>query len=827
MALNHVLIVDPDEEVRSTIRHLLSQAKVAPPLISEASSPDDALEAYQAPTDKRPNVIIFAVDLCGERGDEWLTSVRKLRTHGADIPGVSQAFATPIILLGRDDEDARIEVALAAGAYDCLQFRDLSLHRLVRTLESVLTRHEELLQIAEREARFRTVLDTAPAMLWFADETAERVYFNRGWLEFTGRTLEEEVGMGWLQSVHPDDREISLRVYREAFAQRAPFDVEYRLRRFDGTYRWVLGRGQASFHADGNFQGYAGSCIDISARKEVELDAQLHEQRLRVVLKGSPITVVAVDRDLRYTWVHNPQAGFTTEEIIGKRDDELFPAEIAKPFLDFKREVLATETPLQRELDLNWNGLSERYDTRAEPLRDSEGRVIGITLVIINVTARMRSEERAAFLAEASQLLASSLDYETTLQQITRSMVPRLADWCSVDILTENQEIEQVAVAHVDPEKVKWAKEWREHNPPSLDDPTGLPLVLRTGQSEFYPEIPQALMDEAILNAQSEEYRQVLISLDLKSIIIVPLRTREQVLGAITLVWSDSNRRYDAADLAFAEELAQHAATAVDHAQLYRESQVRAEEFRQLSESLEQQVDARTEELQRSNQDLDQFAYIASHDLKAPLRAVDHLSTWVLEDVGHLLPDRSHEHLEKMRSRIKRMEGLLDDLLTYSRAGRFRDEVVSVDLDELMIRVIDTVSPPEGFSVTVEGKMPTIKTHAVPLETVLRNLINNAIKHHNKSIGKVTVSVQEVEDAMLEFSVHDDGPGIDPAFHDRIFQMFQTLRPRDQVEGSGIGLAVVDKIVTNVGGTVDIESSPGSGATFRFTWPRERADSST
>jgi signal transduction histidine kinase len=304
-----------------------------------------------------------------------------------------------------------------------------------------------------------------------------------------------------------------------------------------------------------------------------------------------------------------------------------------------------------------------------------------------------------------------------------------------------------------------------------------------------------------------------------RSLIIVPMITRNTVLGAITLVWSDSERHYDEGDLAFVEELAQRAATAVDHARLYQEAQVQAERYRSLSETLEQQVEERTKELQRSNQDLDQFAYIASHDLKAPLRAIDHLSTWVLEDVGHLLPERSYEHLTKMRSRIDRMEGLLDDLLTYSRAGRFRGEADMVDLNEIVARVIDTVSPPEDFNISAKGKLPTLYTYTAPLETVLRNLVNNAIKHHNKPNGNIQISAEEQGD-MIEFAVTDDGPGIDPAFHERIFQMFQTLRPRDQVEGSGIGLAVVDKIVSSVGGTVEVESMPGKGATFRFTWPR-------
>jgi signal transduction histidine kinase len=170
------------------------------------------------------------------------------------------------------------------------------------------------------------------------------------------------------------------------------------------------------------------------------------------------------------------------------------------------------------------------------------------------------------------------------------------------------------------------------------------------------------------------------------------------------------------------------------------------------------------------------------------------------------------------------MERLLDDLLAYSRAGRFRGDASEVDTGELVNRVIDTVSPPEGFTIRVVGELPSLYTYAVPLETVLRNLVANAIKHHDKATGNITISAVDLGE-MVEFAVSDDGPGIDPVFHERIFQMFQTLRPRDQVEGSGIGLAVVEKIVASVGGTIAIESALGQGAIFRFTWPHNSTDS--
>ena len=251
---------------------------------------------------------------------------------------------------------------------------------------------------------------------------------------------------------------------------------------------------------------------------------------------------------------------------MGKRDDELFPPDIAAIYIAFKREVLAKKGPVE-ELDFAWQGSVERYDTRAEPLRDADGNVVGLTIVLINITDPVRNEERSTFLADASQLLSSSLDYETTLAQIAVAMVPKLADWCSVDIVDQDRHIIQVAVAHVDPDKVKWAKGLRDQNPPTINDPAGLALVLRTGKSEFYPEIPQALLEEALRNAEDEEHRQIIRSVGFKSVMIVPLITRGIRFWA-PLLWFGRTRTVVMTRQIspLPRNLAWRVATAVDHA---------------------------------------------------------------------------------------------------------------------------------------------------------------------------------------------------------------------------------------------------------------------
>lgn len=225
-------------------------------------------------------------------------------------------------------------------------------------------------------------------------------------------------------------------------------------------------------------------------------------------------------------------------------------------------------------------------------------------------------------------------------------------------------------------------------------------------------------------------------------------------------------------------------------------------------------------ELARSNEELEQFAYVASHDLKAPLRGIKNLTSWLEEDLKDSLTEESRENMRLVQERVLRMERLLDDLLTYARAGRSEVRVELVDVRELVDGIVVLLSPPSGFAIQQRDELPTFETARVPLEEALRNLIGNAIKHHDRTQGCISIGCEDAGN-YFAFSISDDGPGIPTEYQERIFGMFQTLKVQDQVEGSGMGLAMVKKLVELQGGDVFVESSPPQrGATFRLLWPK-------
>lgn len=231
------------------------------------------------------------------------------------------------------------------------------------------------------------------------------------------------------------------------------------------------------------------------------------------------------------------------------------------------------------------------------------------------------------------------------------------------------------------------------------------------------------------------------------------------------------------------------------------------------------------EQLLKSNEELEQFAYITSHDLKAPLRAIERLSSWIEEDCRDSLDEKSKANLTLLRQRVDRMTGLIDGILQYSRAGRTDLDIHLVDTKKLLHEIIDSINPSKQFIFHFSDNLPVFKTAKIPLSLVFSNLITNSIKHHHRTTGTLDIGV-ETREEFYDFYVTDDGPGIESIYFEKIFQIFQTLQSKDEVESTGIGLSIVKKIVESQGGRITLQSTLGKGSTFRFTWPKYLTDTS-
>ena len=224
-------------------------------------------------------------------------------------------------------------------------------------------------------------------------------------------------------------------------------------------------------------------------------------------------------------------------------------------------------------------------------------------------------------------------------------------------------------------------------------------------------------------------------------------------------------------------------------------------------------------DLEKSLKELDGFAYSVSHDLKAPLRGIGQVVDWIYADFMDQSTAQQKEYMRLMKARVVRMDNLIDGLLSYAKVGRVGEMIQKADTKRLVSEVIDSLQPPETIEMIVEGNFPIVSCVYVQIEQVFQNLISNAVRHMDKKMGKIRIGCRE-NNLEWTFFVEDNGPGIARQHFERIFQIFQTLKPRDEVESTGIGLSIVKKVVELHKGRVWLESEVGQGSTFFFTLPK-------
>ncbi|GAC1640413.1 MAG: hypothetical protein NVS4B8_07930 [Herpetosiphon sp.] len=422
------------------------------------------------------------------------------------------------------------------------------------------------------------------------------------------------------------------------------------------------------------------------------------------------------------------------------------------------------------------------------------------TALVAEIRERQRAEQKVRFLAEATTILTETLDYEHTLDNLTRLAVPYIADLCSVYISGPDGIPCQLAVHHPDPAKVEQAREIDRLYPASLEMPDGPTRAIMTGMPALIPEMTEEALVGITRNA---EHLTALRSLGFTSLMIVPLCTRVQAIGVLVCASIESGRRYAPTDLEFAQELASRAALAVDNALLYREAQ-RALEIR------------------------DDFLSVAAHELKTPIAAivghVQLLQRWSARE--GTLTERHQRALRTINDQAARLTRLIHAVLDISRlqVGQLSIERMPLDLNSLARRVVDeTAQTLERHTIVLpELSSPLmVEGDELRLEQVLQNLLQNAVKY-SPAGGTIHVDMSEDGDT-VSISVSDQGIGIPAAALDRLYTRFYRADNVDgtHIGGMGVGLYVVKEIVSLHGGAIEVQSTEGQGSTFTVRLPRD------
>jgi signal transduction histidine kinase/CheY-like chemotaxis protein len=351
--------------------------------------------------------------------------------------------------------------------------------------------------------------------------------------------------------------------------------------------------------------------------------------------------------------------------------------------------------------------------------------------------------------------------------------------------------------------------------------------LYRQNQPRVIPDITEVELSGSLLSLYQELEVRSLVGLP----ILLPSATPDelpQLWGVLVAHQCQQPRMWTDATVTFLGQLSVQLAIAIQQAelvaQLNQELAYRAENERNLSLQTQEQawsideLDKTTLLLRERNQELDSFVLLASHDLRAPLRSIDNLTTWLVEDLEDVVDATFQPQFKLLRARIEQMDSLLKNLLQYARTGHVDAKVESIAVAELVVDAIDGLDVPPEFTIYLAPDLPQLSTNRTALEQVMSNLIRNAIEHHDRSNGRVGVSASRADNC-YRFEVTDDGAGIDPRLHNDIFKLFRTDSNVTNCDGMGIGLAIVKKIVELQGGAVGIESDIGKGTTFWFTWP--------
>jgi PAS domain S-box-containing protein len=651
-------------------------------------------------------------------------------------------------------------------------------------------------RLRESEERLSAIAETASDAIITIDETSAILFANSAAGKIFGYTKQEMIGQH-LTMLMPD---YLRRTHLHALDRY--IETGHRHITWDGVELPGLHRDGHEFSLEVSFaefmlggkRYFTGIMRDITDRKRAEVETA----RLAAIVESSDDTIIGKTLDGVITsWNDAAERmyGYTAEEATGQHISLLTPEERSEELTEIISKIKHGERVTHLEtVRVHKDGTRLDVSLTISPIHDGAGHPIGASTIARNITEQKRAEGRLAFLAEAGNALSSSLDYETTLERFAHLAVESLADYCLIDIVTDDGAVRRVTTAHRDPALDALTGELRRF-PPDLSKLEGIPKVLRTGKSEVVPRLTE---EDFAAFTQGEEHRRLLGRLGLKSFITVPLAARGRVVGALTLAATGAERDYAPADVAFAEELARRAALAIENARLY----------------------SRAQETGRAK---DEFLATLSHELRTPLTPIIGWTHMIRS--GRLGTQEVGQGLDVIEKNAQTLSRLINDLLDMSSilSGKMRIERAPVALDAVVREAIETVRPrADARRVTLEINTTDERARArvngdrTRLKQVFWNLLDNAVKFSPDG-GRVRVRL-EVEGGEARVIVEDEGAGVAREFMPHVFERFRQadMGTTRQHGGLGIGLALVKSFVEAHGGRVEVESA-GEGRGTRFT----------
>jgi PAS domain S-box-containing protein len=601
------------------------------------------------------------------------------------VAGPHDATRTTVetLVLARDGREVAVEFT-----YSYLHAGDEEL--IVGILRDITERRTAMSRLRESEARFRAMADSAPAFIWLSDASQRYTYVNRVWLEFTGRTLAQQQGDGWLDSIHADDRERCRTANAQAYAERGRFEVEFRLRRRDGAYRWVLNNGAPRFDAGGTLVGYIGTAIEVH-------DRVLADQRVR-----------------RLTMLY-------------------------------------------------------------------------------------------AALSQANEALHRAREPTALFQRVCDIVVAHGIGMACVALLDEEGTKLRVVAQAGD----RWG---------------ALPASARAGDAAVRTPATIALAQRApfVSNDRAHDPRTVAIThaaaaQALRASASFPLWQQGSVIGVFDVFAAEIDF-FDPEMAQLIELLAHDISYALDTlaAQANRDRAEAA--LRQLNATLEERVAERTRLLEAANRELEAFSYSVSHDLRAPLRAVSGFTDLVIEHAADLDAESS-SYLARVKAAASRMSRLIDDLLDLSRISRAQFNRRDTPLSSIASEIIAELAESEPSRAVDVRIAPDVRADADPglARVLLANLIGNAWKFTGRREHAMIEFGATRVDGVDAFFVRDNGAGFDAAHADKLFAPFQRLHGEREFSGTGIGLAIAQRVAHRHGGRIWAHAAVDAGATFFFT----------